>query len=69
MGLFGNVNGAEIKDLTLSAVNLSGGWMTGAFAGHADNATFTNCKLTGNSSLADAKFLGGISATAAPPIP
>lgn len=60
VGLFGNVNGAEIKNLTLSGVNFSGGWMTGAFAGHADNTAFTNCKLTGNSSLADAYFLGGI---------
>ena len=60
VGLFGNVNSAEIKALTLSGVNFSGGWMTGAFAGHADGTTFTNCKLTGNSTVANAKFLGGI---------
>ncbi len=61
VGLFGNLgSGAAIQDLTLSGVDFSGGWMTGAFAGHADGASFTNCKLTGNSTLADAYFLGGI---------
>lgn len=59
VGLFGSVKGAEIKNLTLSGVNFSGGWMTGAFAGHAEGTTFTSCKLTG-SRLSDAYFLGGI---------
>ena len=59
VGLFGYVSNATIQDLTLDGVMFSNGYMTGAFAGHADKSTFHNCHLTG-ATLSDAYFLGGI---------
>ncbi len=59
IGLFGCVDGATIKDLTLTGVNFDGGYMTGGFAGEAKGGSFINCAIT-DSALSNGYFLGGI---------
>ncbi|MCD7944187.1 MAG: hypothetical protein LUH43_04785 [Clostridia bacterium] len=45
-GLFGYAGGVTIKDLTLDTVTVYGD-QAGAFVGHGESTTITNCTLTG----------------------
>ena len=60
LGLFGYTSGAVIKDLTLSGVDFDGAYMAGGFAGEANSTTFTNCTLTGGSTISYAYYTGGL---------
>lgn len=44
-GLFANLNGATINDLTIRGCNLSGSKYVGALAGWANSAKITNCHV------------------------
>ncbi len=47
-GLFGFTNGAEIKNLGLTNVNITGTSQVGGLSGEAQSTPITNCYVTGN---------------------
>ncbi len=58
-GMFGYVDGAEIKDLSLASLNVSGGDdYVGGLAGYATGATITNISVSG--SVSGKYNLGGM---------
>ena len=59
VGMFGIVDGSEIKDLTLSSLNIEGNTCTGALIGKASNATISNVEVSGTiTGLGD--YTGGL---------
>lgn len=47
-GLFGAAGGADIQNLRLTSVNITGGNNTGGLVGHNDNTTTSNIFITGD---------------------
>ncbi|WP_448664718.1 MBG domain-containing protein [Sphingomonas sp. CJ20] len=57
-GLFGDVNSATIRDITLSNVSINGLTRVGALAGFADYSTISNVHVTGT--VRSSQEVGGI---------
>jgi prepilin-type N-terminal cleavage/methylation domain-containing protein len=47
-GLFGYINGAEIRNVKLVNININGGRYTGGLVGHSQRSLITDCSVTGN---------------------
>lgn len=48
MGLFGSLDNADIVNLNLVNVSITGGTFTGALAGSVEDSRITNCHISGN---------------------
>lgn len=47
-GMFGNINSATLRDVTLSNVSVTGAARVGGLVGHAENSILTNIHVTGS---------------------
>lgn len=57
IGLFYGLNGAEVKNLRISNVSITGGTFTGALAGSVEASSITNCHISGT--ISGGKPTGG----------
>ncbi len=59
VGLFGNISGATISNLTLKCGAIKGGARTGVFAGNASSSTLTNIKVEATT-ISGSQYCGGL---------
>jgi len=59
LGLFGHLNGAEVRNVRLIDPNLDGSLYVGALAGWLEDGVITNCVIAGGSAAADGT-VGGL---------
>jgi len=60
MGLFGYVEDADIRNLGLEQINITGGDYTGSLAGYMNNTTILRCFSYSNNSIAGNNYAGGL---------
>ncbi len=60
IALFGQLNSATIKNLTLKNVDIKGNIVVGGIAGYSFSTTFENCKVIDGTISSQGKITGGI---------
>ena len=61
VGLFGSINNATVKNLSIVDANIIGSNYTGGLSGYSNiNSTISNCSVTGSSTITGSMHTGGL---------